>query len=287
MPKPDIDLLFITHRRPTYTRLALEAMLAAAVPGVRVWIWHNGTDAETLEIVRGVRDHPAVHRYHESEENKRLYSPLAWVMKEGTGAFLSKLDDDCILPKDWASRMSLAHEAYDRFGVLGAWRFQPEDFDRELATPKLREYGGVRILENLWVEGSGFVMRREALESVGGIRFEEPFTDLAIRIARRFGGDRRWVNGWLMPFVRQRHLDDPREPGSLLRSDADLLQHLPLSAQRTGVASLGAWLEQLKASARTVQGASLRPRDHLECGRELKRILLDLRCRWFSSGEDS
>lgn len=273
MMRPVIDLLLITHRRPAYTKLALKALFQAARPEVRVWIWHNGEDAETLALVREARDHSSVFKYHESAENVRLYQPLSWVMSEGEGELVSKLDDDCILPVDWAERMWEAHERFPRFGVLGAWRFQEEDFDASLASPKLKEYGGVQILENLWVEGSGFTMSRAALQSVGGLRYEEPFTDLAIRIAKRHSGKSRWVNGWLMPFLRQRHLDDPREPESLLVDDASLASHLPLSAQRTGVATLDHWLAQLRQSAHFVQAASLHPRDHLTLRRELRFYL--------------
>ena len=128
----------------------------------------------------------------------------------------------------------------------------------------------MQLLENLWVEGSGFTMSRAALRSVGGLRYQEAFTDLAIRIAKRHSGRDRWVNGWLMPFLRQRHLDDPREPESMLKDDSSLARYLPLSAQRTGVVTVEQWLAQLRRSARVVQGASLRPREHLSLRRELR-----------------
>jgi hypothetical protein len=57
-------------------------------------------------------------------------------------------------------------------------------------------------------------------------------------------------------------MDDPRAPHTLLHTDADLREHLPISAQRTGVSTLADWDRQLRRSARFVQGASLDLEDH-------------------------
>ena len=43
-----IDILMITYNRPEYTRLSLERLLATCDESMRVWVWHNGTDEETL-----------------------------------------------------------------------------------------------------------------------------------------------------------------------------------------------------------------------------------------------
>ncbi len=58
-------------------------------------------------------------------------------------------------------------------------------------------------------------------------------------------------------------MDDPRSPNSALKTDADLLAELPLSAKRTGVTTLGAWAAQQQNSARVVQMASIDPRDYV------------------------
>jgi len=253
----EVDVLFISYNRPEYTAMSLPSLLESAVGHARVWIWHNGDDQATLEVVRGFKDHPAVFQYRESQENVGLYPPIAWVMEEGKGAYVSKVDDDCLLPRDWITRLVALHSENPRVGVLGCWRFQDEDFDADLAAPKIQPIVGAEVLRNLWVEGSGFLLKRGAYEAVGGMRRGEGLPSVFKRVARE-----GYINGWVYPFIPQEHMDDPRAPHTLLHTDADLREHLPISAQRTGVSTLADWDRQLRRSARFVQGASLDLEDH-------------------------
>jgi hypothetical protein len=247
-----VDVLFISYNRPEYTAMSLPSLLESAVGHARVWIWHNGDDQATLEVVRGFKNHPAVFQYRESPENVGLYPPIAWVFSQGRGAFVSKVDDDCVLPKDWISTLVTDMHRVSRLGVVGCWRFQEEDIVPRLLAKKLVEFEGVQVLQNLWVEGSGFILRRSALESVGGLRKQEKLPRLFRRV-----GCAGFVNGWRFPFVCQDHMDDPRSPNTGLRTDSDLTDNIPLSALRTGVRSVDAWTNQLRHSAWTVQVAPL------------------------------
>ena len=91
-----IDILMITYNRPEYTGLSLERLLATCDESMRVWVWHNGTDEETLEIVQSFRDHPSFFKFHHSIENKKLNEPTNWLWTHAKGDFLSKVDDDCL-----------------------------------------------------------------------------------------------------------------------------------------------------------------------------------------------
>ena len=126
-----IDILMITYRRPHYTRLALDRLLATCDESMRVWLWHNGDHAETLELVKSYESHPRVHRFHHCPENLRLREPTNWLFRESTGAFVTKVDDDCLMPFGWADTLRAAMDEEPRFGMLGCWRFQEEDFDAE------------------------------------------------------------------------------------------------------------------------------------------------------------
>lgn len=265
----DADILMITYNRPRYTRLSLRRLLDTCDESMRVWIWHNGDHAETLDVVRSMADHPRIHRFHHSPENKRLREPTNWLYAEAKGEYLSKVDDDCLLPDGWCQALRQVHEDEPRLGVIGCWRFMPEDFDPALSGPRIETLsGGHRLLRSLWVEGSGYLMKRECRDRAGLIRESESFTSYCIRLARL-----GWIHGWRYPFLWQEHMDDPRAPHSALKSDADIAGNLPLSAINRGVRTLADWEAQLRRSARRVQEASLNPAWYTPLGRAAQRLM--------------
>jgi glycosyltransferase involved in cell wall biosynthesis len=254
-----IDVLMVTYRSPEYVRLSLDNLLRTADERTRVWLWHNGTHEETLDVVRAFLGHPRVHRFHHSLENVRLREPTNWLWREADGEFVSKVDDDCLEPPEWIETLRKAHQDFAGFGVLGTWRFYPEDFRPDAASRKIGQFpGGHRVMRNLWVQGSGYLLRRSVVEEIGPLREGQSFTQYCIDSARR-----GWVNGWYYPFLFEEHMDDPRSPNSLLRSDADLLERLPLSARQNGVRTLDDWTAQMRRSAEVAQTAPLDPRHFL------------------------
>ncbi|MFQ5653451.1 MAG: glycosyltransferase family A protein [Planctomycetota bacterium] len=277
-----IDLLMITHNRPEYTRLSLTRLLDSCDETMRVWLWQNGDHEETLEIARSLSHHPRVHAFHHSPENRLLSEPTNWLWENARGDYLSKVDDDCLLPDGWGATLRACHEQIPELGVVGCWRFQDEDFVPELAQRKLREYpGGHTLLRNFWVEGSGYLLKRACVEEAGLLKEGQSFTSYCIDLA--LGG---WIHGWYYPFIPQEHMDDPRAPHSGLKDDADLIRLLPLSARRNGVTTLAEWEAQLRRSARLVQEASIDPRDYRGWRKTARRMrrrikrLVGVRQRW-------
>lgn len=248
-----IDILMITYNRPEYVRLSLPHLLDTCPPDARVWVWHNGTDERTLDVVRTVREHPRLHRLHHSPANVGLREPTNWLWREAGGDLFGKVDDDCLHDPGWLSVLRGAHADVPGFGVIGAWRFPDEDTDPELMAAKLADYpGGHRLLRNHWVQGSGYLVKRETVAQAGPIADGESFTGWCLRTARL-----GWINGWYHPFVREDHMDDPRSPNTLYRTDADLAARPPLSATATGVRGIAEWVEHMRHSARLAQTASL------------------------------
>lgn len=277
-----IDILMITYERPDYTQLALSRLLETCDDTARVWIWHNGQHAPTLDVVRSFLNHPRIYRFHHSPLNKELHDPTNWLWQNARGGFLSKIDDDCLMPDGWIETLRQLHLDCPQCGIVGCWRFQDEDFIPEVARKKIKDLpGGHSILLNCWIEGSGYLMKRRCLEETGVLKAGQSFTRYCIALARR-----GWVNGWYYPFIWQEHMDDPRSPHSYLKSDADLIQHLPLSARTNGVKTLAAWEAQLRRSARLVQEASADPRMYLGWRRALllmrRRVkrLFGIRGKW-------
>lgn len=244
------DILMITYNRPAYTRLSLPRLLETCDESCRVWLWHNGTDEETLEVVRSHLDHPRVHEFHHSPENKKLREPTNWLLENAQGEYVSKVDDDCLVPHDWLLLLRKAHEEVPRLGAIGCWHFMPDDFCKETGGRKIQVFGGGhRILCHPWVGGSGFLLKRACVEQVGLLRAKDSgITGYLVRVALK-----GWVNGWYYPILWQEHMDDPRAPHTLLKSDADLQEHLPLSALNFGAATLDQWDRQLRCSAASLQ----------------------------------
>lgn len=250
------DVLMITHRRPVYTKRSLQRLLDSCDDDSRVWVWHNGDDEATLQCVRAFRDHPRFHRLHHSPVNERLWKPTNWLWENADGDYLAKVDDDCVVDEDWLSTLRSAHEANDDFGVIACWHFRAEDFVPRLARRKIKEFsGGHQLLQNLWVGGSGYLMKRRCIDDIGPLQDGENFSSYCTRLARN-----GWINGWYFPFVYQDHMDDPRSPHTAIRSDADLRDRKPLGAAARDVLTLEDWERQLQRGARRVQAAPLDPR---------------------------
>lgn len=282
MSDPSVDVLMITYNRPDYTKLSLRRLLDSCPEDARVWVWHNGADAETLAAVEALRAHPRFFRFHHSPENRKLREPTNWLWRNAQGGYLSKVDDDCLVPDGWIERLRAAHRDVSELGIIGCWRFEEEDFSPELAAWKIRHLpGGHELLVNFWIEGSGYLMKRACLEAQGELRPDQSFTHYCIELA--LAG---WTNGWLYPFLLQEHMDDPRAPHTGLRTDADLFARMPLTAADNGMTSLRDWEQLIRRDALVVQQAPIDPAYWRWWRRKLRALrtrawrLLGRRAQW-------
>ncbi|EDY80504.1 glycosyl transferase, group 2 family protein [Verrucomicrobiia bacterium DG1235] len=268
-----IDILMITYNRPGYTKRALGALLDSCDATMRVWVWHNGTHEPTLEVVRSFQDHPNFHRLELCPENKRLREPTNWFWENSDGAYVCKIDDDCMLPIGWAQTLRAAHEANPSFGVIGAWRFYDEDYVPELAEKKTEAFaGGHKIMKNAWVQGSGYLLRRECQKQNGLLGESESFPAYCIRAA--LSG---WQNGWYFPFIHEEHMDDPRSTFCEIKNDEDFMANRPLSAINDNVTTLAQWAARVKHMAMLAQQAHPNPKQHVGWRRRRRDYLNRLR----------
>ena len=256
----------ITYRWPSYVAQTLPRLLATCREDVRVWIWHNGEDEQTLKVVRSFATHPRVAAFHHSPDNQRLRAPTNWLWEHATGEFLGKVDDDCLVSDGWVELLRRAHDDEPALGVIGSWRFPDEDFVPSVAAAKITTVGGGhRLLRNPWVQGSGYLMKRRCVEDNGLLRDGQSFTSYCIELAAM-----GYVNGWYYPFVREEHLDDPRSPLTGLRTETDFQDRFPLTARLRGIGSLAQWDEENRRSAYSVQSAHQDPRFHRGWRRRLR-----------------
>lgn len=244
-----IDILMITYNRPDYTRLSLARLLDEADERSRIWVWHNGNDQDTIDVVRNFEGNPRLHFVHHSPENLRLREPSNWFWTNATGDLIGKVDDDCLVPAGWVETLRAAHELNQTLGVASAWPFRPEDHDAPTAQRKVIALsGGHRLMRNPWTGGSGYIMKRACIETNGPLRHDESFTQWCIRLSRR-----GWINGWYYPLVYMDHMDDPRSPNTALRSDDDFTRRPPLNAINHSVMSLDEARRRAVVHARYLQ----------------------------------
>lgn len=268
-----IDILMITYNRPDYTRLSLKKLLDTCSANMKVWLWHNGQDQVTLDVVESFKHHPKVFKYHHSLENVKLREPTNWFWENSTADYLSKVDDDCIVPDGWAETLLKAHEDNPNFGVIGCWHFLEEDFNYTIAKKKIFEFNNNhQLMRNCWLGGSGYLMKRECFTQNGILKNNEGFSSYCIRLASK-----GYINGWYYPFLYQDHMDDPRSPNTCLKIDADIEKWMPLSAKNNGVDSIREWLAQLKRSAQLLQIVSFEVREHTGIRKKIKNLKIKLK----------
>ena len=269
MLRDHIDILMITYNRPQYTRLALSRLLETCDEQMRVWVWHNGDDEETLYAVKSFQSHPRLHRFHHSPENVKLIRPTNWLWSNADGEFFSKVDDDSLMPHGWGETLRQAHRDNPRFGSICCWRFPKEDFQADLALRKLRHFpGGHRLIKHPWVEGSGYVMKRRCVEQHGLLQEGQPYPGYCLQLA--WDG---WVNGWYYPFLEADHMDDPRSKHTLIRTDEDMARFAPLTAAKNKTLTVREWQALIQKTARQIQGARTEPCRFFAARRWAKRLL--------------
>ena len=254
-----IRVLMITYNRPVYTAMALGRLCDTLPDDARVTVWDNGSETETLDVIKQFEGHRLVERIVYNRRNEKLRGPTNWFWQSvGEAEFVSKVDDDGLMPDNWTQALERAHRDIPQAGILGTWRFPEEDFAVDLARKKIQTFGPHQLLRSCWVEGSGYLMKRQVIERIGFIGERESFTTYCIRAAAV-----GFINGWYFPFLYQEHMDDPRAPHTEMRTETDFARLRPLSAQTFKLASREEWTNKLKELARSLQVCSYDPTDYL------------------------
>lgn len=268
----NIKVLMITFNRPEYTMLSLQCLCDTAPGNLKVTIWDNASEQETREVVAGFQSHPAVERVIFNLKNEKLRRPTNWFFKNSLDAdLLGKVDDDCLVPADWSKVLERAHADIPEAGILGCWRFPPEDFNPEKAEKKIAAFGNHQIMRNCWIEGSGYLMKREVIQKIGFIKQKETFTDFCLRAASK-----GYIVGWYYPFLYQEHMDDPRAAHTGIHTEEDFQRLIPLSARKFGITTREQWTQRLKTSAQRLQEYSIDPYDFIGFRAKVKRNILKM-----------
>jgi glycosyltransferase involved in cell wall biosynthesis len=252
-------ILMITYNRLEYTAMSLERLCATVPENGRITVWDNGSSDALRAMLKGFENHPRIERIIYNPTNDKLRGPTNWFWENSTDAeYLSKVDDDGLMPDGWLETLDQAFQDIPKAGILGTWRFPDEDFLEAAAARKIHSFGAHRLLRNCWVEGSGYLMKREVFVRCGKIREDESFTTYCTRAAAA-----GYINGWYYPFLYQEHMDDPRAPHTGMKTAADFERLMPLSARTFDIRTMEDWTNKLRELARSLQVCSYDPGDYL------------------------
>jgi len=262
----------ITFNRAEYTEKSICRLLESATENTKIVIWDNNSNPETKNIVKKYEKHSKIENVIYNDNNDKLWKPTNWFFStSGEYDLIGKVDDDCLVPKEWIKILRKFHEKLPELGLIGCWRFLPEDFNKEVAENKIQKFGKHRIMRNCWIEGSGYLMKRAVVSKIGYLRKNESFTDYCIRAAAK-----GFINGWYYPFLYQEHMDDPRTENTGIKSDEDFQRLIPLSAKTFNIQTKDEWIQRLKKSAKMLQEYSINPNDFIGIKPQIKRKILKL-----------
>ena len=267
-----LRVLMVTHNRHDYTKLSLQRLCETVPADARITVWDNASSQEMIEVLKAFEDRPQIERIIYNKTNEKLWGPTNWFWENTKDAeFLSKVDDDGLMPEKWVETLTQAHHDIPQAGILGTWRFMDEDFYPDLAIRKIQSFGAHQLMRSCWVEGSGYIMKRSVVDKIGPLTPGESFTAYGIRAAAA-----DYINGWYYPFLYQEHMDDPRAAHSAMKTEADFHRLKPLSATTFNIATREQWIALNKDLARRVQASSFNPRDYLGWRARGKRALYRL-----------
>ncbi len=203
---PPVDLLLVTRDRRDYLEKTLANLLGSPDP-FRLYIWDNGSRDGSAGIIAKLEDRRVAEK-HFSPDNRGQREPFLWFLDRARSDLAGKIDDDILAPPGWIGRIAPLLRREKRFGLLGCWTFLPGDWDEDLARPKIIELGGTRVFRNLWIGGAAWLARKKYLR-----RYLAPPGDYGVPLDQyRMTAD-GLVNGYPLPPLFARHLDDPRDPG--------------------------------------------------------------------------
>ena len=173
----------------------------------RVHFWDNGSQDGVADLISELRDDRIVAR-HLNPVNVGQFQPWHWFVDGCTTGVGGKLDDDILGEAGWMQRFATMLVDERLLGLLGAWVFQPEEWDEAIAAHKIRRVGDHRIFQNVWVAGCIFLGRIETLRRFS---IHDP-SALGVPIGHRAITAAGMVSGFPLPMSFAHNLDDPRSP---------------------------------------------------------------------------
>ena len=200
------SILMVSWNRREYFERTVRHLLADP-SDFRVHFWDNGSQDGVRDIISELRDDRIVARQL-NPVNVGQFQPWHWFVDGCTTGVGGKLDDDILGEAGWMTRFATMLRAEPKFGLLGAWVYQPEEWDAVAGAHKIRDIGDYQIFQNAWVAGCIFLgrietLRRYSIKDVSALGVPIDHAEIT-----RAG----MVSGYPLPMSFAHNLDDPRSP---------------------------------------------------------------------------
>jgi GT2 family glycosyltransferase len=193
-----IELLFLSHNRLAYTKLALPSLLADPTEEFSLTIWDNASTDGTQEYLSSVED-PRIVRKVFSQVNVRGAALMKETLQKSSADLVGIVADDFLVSPGWTRILAQAHADVPEFGQISCWHLGPEDFDEVRARHKIQSFGRHQVLRHPWTDGCCLV-KLKALKEVGFEGFGGTFCGIRLSL-------KGYVNGFYYPLIPVEHMD--------------------------------------------------------------------------------
>jgi hypothetical protein len=197
-----IDLIFLTHNRLEYTKLALASLLADPTEEFSLTIWDNNSIDGTREYLAAQNDSRIAKKIF-ARKNVHLKGAVNYLFASSSSDLLGIIPNDFLVTPGWTRPLAKAHNDVEEFGMLGCWHLGPEFFDAERAKHKIQRFGAHQVLRHPWTGGGGGLVKLKTIRECGMLD-SNVTTNYWKQMALK-----GYVNGFYTPPVFVEHMDYP------------------------------------------------------------------------------
>ncbi|MBN1846256.1 MAG: glycosyltransferase [Sedimentisphaerales bacterium] len=262
----NIDILFLAYNRLPCTKISIPALLADPEEEFSLTLWDNGSTDGTREYLDSLDD-PRIVRTVFAKENVRLQGAVNDLVERSKADLIGMVFEDILVTPGWTRTLAQAHADIPKFGMIGSWHFPLEDFDYELARPKIHTYGSHQLILNPWTGVGAGLVKRRAMQECGPLQSSRT-TYYWIQMALK-----GYVNGYYYPLIPADHMDDPRSPYTLIKTEEDFQRLRPPTAAGHGVTCLADWIERCHQDAIHIQTLDPDPRQYVGWRAKWRRLV--------------
>lgn len=197
-----IELLFVSHNRLDYTKLALPSLLADPTEEFSLTIWDNGSTDDTRDYLSSVDDARIVRKVF-ARENVHLHGAANDFFSKSSADLVGIIPNDFLVTPGWTRPLAQAHADVDKFGMIGCWHLGLEFFDEARAKHKIQKFGRHQVLRHPWTGGGAGLVKLKIIRECGFLQSNstpEYWKQMTLR---------GYINGFYFPLIYVEHMDYP------------------------------------------------------------------------------